>query len=94
MYIEMNRVPVPARALVNKVVEYNPDEEYIKQDTPRNIPNIIFWIVAHSIICTVIFSFIVDEYIGAYGISVGVLSYLIIQYYRKTKGSKSIFNHG
>lgn len=92
MYIEMNRVPVPARALVNKVVEFDHDEEYIQQDTPRNIPNIIFWLIAHSIICTVIFSFIVDEYIGAYGIGVGVVSYLLIQYYRKTK--RSIQNHG
>jgi hypothetical protein len=93
MYIEMNRVPVPARALVNKTAildHFDPTE----QSTPRNIPNIIFWLIAHSIICTVIFSFIVDEYIGAYGIGVGVVSYLLIQYYRKTKGSKSIFNHG
>jgi hypothetical protein len=93
MYIEMNRVPVPARALVNKTAildHFDPTE----QSTPLNIPNIIFWLIAHSIICTVIFSFIVDEYIGAYGIGVGVLSYLLIQYYRKTKGSKSIFNHG
>jgi hypothetical protein len=93
MYIEMNRVPVPARALVNKAIEFE-DVDPTEQSTPRNIPNIIFWLIAHSIICTVIFSFIVDEYIGAYGIGVGVLSYLLIQYYRKTKGSKSIFNHG
>jgi hypothetical protein len=93
MYIEMNRVPVPARALVNKAIEFE-DVDPTEQSTPRNIPNIIFWLIAHSIICTVIFSFIVDEYIGAYGISVGVVSYLLIQYYRKIKGSKSIFNHG
>lgn len=91
MYIEMNRVPVPARALVNKIVEFE-DVDPTEQSAPLNIPNIIFWLIAHSIICTVIFSFIVDEYIGAYGIGVGVVSYLLIQYYRKTK--RSIQNHG
>ncbi len=94
MYIEMNRVPVPARALVNKSMEYGHYDDPMQIDTPRNIPIIIFWLVAHCIISTIIFSFIVDEYIGAYGIGVGVVSYLLIQYYRKTNGSKSIFNHG
>lgn len=90
MYIDMVAVPIPARALVNKVVSY-PDEVY-KRVESYNYANAVFWLVANSIVGLVVFSFIVEQYVGWYGISFGVLIWVASQYRKFKLGKISIFN--
>jgi hypothetical protein len=58
----------------------------------QTIPNIIFWLLIHCIIMTIIFSFIVEDYIITFGCSTGVISYLLKQYWNKVHSQKSLFN--
>lgn len=90
MYIDMVSIPVPARALVNRMVNY-PDE-VMKRVEGYNYANAVFWLVANSIIFLVLFSFILEQYVGWYGISCGVLWWIGSQFRKYKKGQISIFN--
>ncbi len=90
MYIDMIAVPIPARALVNRMVSF-PDEVLKVQDG-YNYANAVFWLVANSIIFLVLFSFILEQYVGWYGISCGVLWWIGSQFRKYKKGQISIFN--
>lgn len=90
MYIDMIAVPIPARALVNRMVSF-PDE-VLKVHEGYNYANAVFWLVANSIIFLVLFSFILEQYVGWYGISCGVLWWIGSQFRKYKKGQISIFN--
>jgi len=90
MYIDMSLAPIPARALVNRMVVV-PDEVDGRVDS-YNYANAVFWLVANSIVGLVLFSFIVEQYVGWYGVSFGVLTWLASQYRKFKLGKISIFN--
>lgn len=102
MRIEMNAVPIPARALVNRAFNhidtvsglsaYKDDNTNSSEEVKVNIPNAIFWLIAHCIFGLVLFSFIIDEMVGVYGLAFGFLTYFAIQYRRYKLGKRSIFN--